>query len=116
MKDTIACDLKVFEKQKRALHENQSLTILRAATRSTELTDGYAFYYAYSSETFVSMARWITNESRCCPFFTFELVLEPIEAGYTICLRLRGSLEIKEFLKTGFLKQGIEIHKKNAVV
>jgi len=107
MNKDIACDLTVFPPEKRNSHEEQSLSIIKNAKRIVELPDGYAFYHDYSDEGFISIARWATGESKCCPFFTFELALEPTDKGYAIALRLRGSKEIKEFLKSGLQEKGI---------
>ena len=109
MNKDIACDLTVFPSEKRNSHEEESLSIVKNAKRINELKDGYSFYHDYSDETFTSIAKWITGESKCCPFFTFELALEPIEKSYEIALRLRGSKEIKQFLKSGFQERGIKL-------
>lgn len=105
----IACDLTVFPSENRKSHEEQSLDIIKKAKRINELNDGYSFYHDYSDETFTSIAKWITGEHKCCPFFTFELVLEPNEKGYEIALRLRGSKEIKQFLTSGFQERGVKL-------
>jgi hypothetical protein len=109
MNKDIACDLTVFSSEKRISHEEQSLSLIKNSRKIIELKDGYSFYHDYSDETFTSIARWITGERKCCPFFTFELALEPAEKGYEIALRLRGSEEIKQFLKSGFQGRGIKI-------
>jgi len=108
MNKDIACDLTVFPAEKRNSHEEQSLSIVNNAKRIKELNDGYSFYHDYSEEAFTSIAKWITGESKCCPFFTFELALEPKEKSYEIALRLRGSKEIKQFLKYGFQERGVK--------
>ena len=110
MKKEIACDLTVFSKEEKTTHENKSLSILKNARKVTELTDGYSFYHDYSDEVLISIAQWMIDESKCCPFFTFEVALEPIEQGYEISLRLKGSKEVKQFLKSNFQQQfGIKI-------
>ena len=109
MNRNISCDLTVFTSDERANHETKSLSILMNAGRIQELSDGYSFYHDYSEETFISIAKWITGESKCCPFFTFELALESLEKGYEIALRLRGSKDIKQFLTSEFQRNGIKI-------
>jgi hypothetical protein len=42
------------------------------------------------------MLAFIAVEKECCPFFTFELALEPNDGP--VWLRLRGSAEIKAFV------------------
>src|SRR5687767_12202183 len=99
----IACDLTAFSTpEEKARHENQSSSLITGAAKIVELEDGYSIYHPYSEETFLSFAKWITVEHKCCPFFTFELVLEPRKEAYEICLRLRGSDEIKKFISLTF--------------
>src|SRR5688500_7339048 len=109
MNRDIACDLTVFSSEKRISHGEQSLRIVKNSKKIIELEDGYSFYHDYSDEAFISIAEWITGERKCCPFFTFELALEPIKEGYEIALRLRGSKEIKQFLRSGFQERGIKV-------
>jgi hypothetical protein len=101
MEKSIACDLTVFSAEERTLHITTSNDLTSKAKRISELEDGYAFLHDYADETFVAIARWATNESKCCPFFTFELVLQPTNNGREIILRLRGNKEAKQLLKTG---------------
>lgn len=101
MEKSIACDLTVFSTDERTRHVTTSLDLTAKAKRISALDDGYAFFHDYADETFVSIARWATNESKCCPFFTFELILVPADTGREIILRLRGSKEAKQLLKTG---------------
>jgi hypothetical protein len=56
--------------------------------------DGYA--YRFDAGAFDDLARWITNERRCCPFLTFALALSP-DAG-PVWLRLSGPAGTREFL------------------
>jgi len=111
MNKNIGCDLTVFSSEERTNHEMKSLEVITKSKRITELTDGYSFYHDYSEETFTSIAKWIAGESKCCPFFTFELALEPLEKGYEIAVRLRGSKEIKQFLTVEFQQTGIKLKR-----
>lgn len=60
----------------------------------TELPAGYKFRFPASS--FDALSRFISNERRCCPFLTFELLVEPADAG--IWLELTGPEGAREFL------------------
>ena len=95
----IACDLSVFSTGERSRHQQQSRDIISQAKTIKELHDGYALWYDYSPELLVSFARWITGEHRCCPFFTFELVVIPGGGATQLVLNLRGSTQVKAFLK-----------------
>ena len=56
--------------------------------------DGYAF--RFDADAFDDVARWITNERRCCPFLTFTLELAP-DAG-PMWVRLAGPAGTRELL------------------
>lgn len=84
-----------------------SMDMTKKAKRILELEDGFAFYHDYSEVAFVETAKWMTRENKCCPFFTFELAIEPFACGREIIIRLRGNRQIKEMLKTGMDKLGI---------
>ena len=51
-----------------------ALFFLGGETR--ELTDGYAFRSKSEDVGLSDSSAWILYESRCCPFFTFEVELE----------------------------------------
>jgi hypothetical protein len=59
-----------------------------------ELEDGYA--YRFDATAFEDLARWISNERRCCPFLTFGVQLAA-DGGAT-WLALRGPAGTHAFL------------------
>jgi hypothetical protein len=65
-----------------------------------ELPDGFAFIFPRERPLFLTLAEWVTLERRCCPFLSFELVLEDREAP--VSLRLTGRPGVKEFLRLEF--------------
>lgn len=58
------------------------------------LMDGYAF--RFPADTIDSLARFITNERKCCPFLTFVIEVSP--AGGPVWLRMTGPSGTREFL------------------
>jgi hypothetical protein len=62
-----------------------------------ELADGYAYRFEGFDPWAERMLAFIAVEKECCPFFTVEMMVEPNDGP--IWLRLRGSIEIKEFVK-----------------
>ena len=58
------------------------------------LADGYAF--RFDAAAFDDLARWITNERRCCPFLAFALELAPADGP--IWVRLTGPAGTHDFL------------------
>ncbi|MDX1534151.1 MAG: hypothetical protein R3291_00835 [Thermoplasmata archaeon] len=63
--------------------------------RVEELANGYALRFPGTAGWIAKLADFIAYERRCCPFFAFELAVEP--AGGPVWLRLRGT-GVKELL------------------
>jgi hypothetical protein len=59
---------------------------IELAEARTDLPDGYAF--RFGADAFESLARFVANERKCCPFMTFELAVAP-ESG-PLWLRMTG--------------------------
>ena len=95
----IACALSDPEKARRIAALEAE--IFAASRETSELPDGYAFRFPPDAEWLTRLAAFIVDERKCCPFFTFELVIEP--AGGPIWLRLRGGEGVKEFIQAQFL-------------
>ncbi len=73
----VACDMTVFDPNEREAHAALLKKLLsRALTREVRGTRR-ALKLPYERELFVDAAIWIADESRCCPFFGFELRVEP---------------------------------------
>jgi hypothetical protein len=73
----VACDLTVFDPNERKAHQALLKKLLsRALTREVRGTKR-ALKLPYERELFVDAAIWIADESRCCPFFGFNLRVEP---------------------------------------
>jgi len=68
-----------------------------ATLETTELADGYAFKLQPAAVAITEVAEWITYERLCCPFFSFEVELQP--ENRELWLRLRGGEKVKEFLR-----------------
>jgi hypothetical protein len=56
--------------------------------------EGYAF--RFDAGAFDDLARWITNERRCCPFLSFALEVAPDDGP--LWLRLTGPAGTRAFL------------------
>jgi hypothetical protein len=66
-----------------------------------ELEQGYAFRFAGSAETLKRLTEFVIAERECCPFFRFEVVVEP-DSG-PLWLTLTGPAGAKEFIAATFL-------------
>ena len=64
------------------------------AQERIEMGSGYKFRFPAAS--FDALTHFISNERRCCPFLSFELTVEPADAG--LSLKLTGPEGTREFL------------------
>jgi hypothetical protein len=95
----IACALADPDKAKRLAALEQEIFFAVLETR--ELADGYAFRFPSDTAWLVNLAAFIAEERMCCPFFTFELVVEPGHGP--LWLRLRGREGVKRFIEQQFM-------------
>jgi len=68
-----------------------------AIIETRELHDGYGFQLGQEGVAITEVAEWISYERHCCPFFHFELELQPDQGS--LWLNLRGGANVKEFLR-----------------
>ena len=93
----IACTLSGSEMAERG---DEVSALFNEVEQVRELDDGYEFRFSGSDAVAGRLLEFTLAERRCCPFFTFELVLEP-NLG-PIWVRLRGSAAIKEFVASAW--------------
>jgi hypothetical protein len=65
-----------------------------AVLERTEVPGGYGFRFA--DERFESVAKFVANERKCCPFLDFEITVPA--AGGPVWLRMTGPEGTREFL------------------
>jgi hypothetical protein len=92
----IACKLlgAEFHERKQAITRD----LFAHAELVEELPDGFAYRFPSADPWPAKVLEFVAAERQCCPFFTFEIVFEPNDGP--IWFRLRGSAEIKRFIKT----------------
>jgi len=93
----IACNLNVFTPAERAQHRTLIALLKAAIAEQSELPDGYGFRLSRETISLEQLAVWAALESKCCPFFDFQLELGP-QPGGPLWLRLRGGEGVKEFI------------------
>ncbi len=92
---SIACVPSAIPKEKRAGHVALAKRLLMdAAVKRDVLQHGYAFSFAL--EEFKSVAAFVNNERRCCPFMRFEIVIEAHPPS--VSLRMTGPEGTRELL------------------
>jgi hypothetical protein len=92
----IACSLP--DKQQADRIEEIHSEISAGIQQRVELPDGYEFRFPGSGEWLDRLAQFVRFERECCRFLTFEIAAEP-DMG-PIRLRLRGSADAKDFIRT----------------
>lgn len=94
----IFCDLTAIPASDRNQHMITVTQLFQAVQEVRRLSGGYAFRLPNEDDMFMTLARFVENERRCCPFFGFGLEIEP--NGESLWLRLTGSEEARELLET----------------
>lgn len=102
-KSEIACDLNAFTPRQKKSHELLSMELLSGCKEVRELRNGYSFTFPGEQGWYLKVARWITLERLCCPFFTFSLGLEP--QGGPAWLRITGPRGAKQLLRNYFREE-----------
>jgi hypothetical protein len=90
------CDLSALSREQRAAHIPLSTRLFGSLVQETrELPDGYAF--RFDGAHYPLLADFVTNERRCCPFFSFRLDVAPF-AG-PVWLHLTAEGDVKAFIR-----------------
>ncbi len=76
--------------------EDITRELFRHAEEIIELDDGFGFRFPGFKPWAGKILDFIAEERECCPFFMFELTVEPNDGP--VWLRLRGSDEVKVFV------------------
>ena len=94
----LSCDLTAIKADEHPHHEALTHSLFAAVQEVCELPDGYGF--RLPTEILLTAAEFISRERLCCPFFRFQLEIEP--GGQSFWLRVTGSSEVKEFVHVEF--------------
>ena len=110
-----ACDVAALTAAQRERHQKLGRLLSAAVVEKAELENGYVFVMdlgrlpadsAGDAFCVVEVAEWVDLESRCCPFLSFGIEVEP--KGKNVRLRLTGGKGVKPFLESelGLLEKG----------
>jgi hypothetical protein len=91
--NVLACNLGAIDAAERGEHVARAERIFAQVIESRELPTGYGFRLPLETPMLIEIAKWIANEQKCCPFFTFTLV-----ATDQLWLELTGAEAAKEEL------------------
>ena len=95
----IACNLSERDFARRG--QELAETLFAGVREIRELPDGYAFRFPTDDGWLPRLAAFAETERRCCPFFAFEIAVEP--NGGPVWLRLRGGEGVKAFVADTFV-------------
>ena len=90
----LACVPGAIPAEERAAHFALARRLFeRDAEERREWRDGYAFRFA--GDVLDDVARFVSNERKCCPFLDFEIA---VEATGPVWLRMTGPAGTRAFL------------------
>ncbi len=94
------CNMNAINSADRERHNSLMRKLEAARIEIRELPDGYAFRLRNESVSLAELGEWISYESKCCPFFDFEIQLE--RDNGPLWLKLKGKEGIKPFIRAEF--------------
>lgn len=93
----LACILEAIPEAERSAHVTLASELFgQRVQERQDMPHGYAF--RFSPDTLAELARFLTNERRCCPFLSFEIAIA--SSGGPVWLRITGPEGTREFLAT----------------
>ena len=104
------CDLSQMTKAERKRYDKLIAKMNFKQREFVEIPDGYAIHLPKGTVTLVELADFLTLEDKCCPFFAFNIEVEPAQASAT--LKIRGPEGIKKFIKTVFSEGTVVVVKR----
>lgn len=99
-KSVFACNMLALDATARKRHGEVTKQLRAATKEERELPDGYAFRFASEQSTILLVSEFIARERLCCPFFKFEMVVEPEDGP--LWMRLHGDEGVKDFIRLEF--------------
>ncbi|MCW3061078.1 MAG: hypothetical protein JWQ02_2899 [Capsulimonas sp.] len=93
----IACNLGVFSDEEHARYAVAVRQLGEANLGVDDLPDGYSFRYPAGRTILLAIAEFVALESRCCPFFDFEVSIP--KNGGSVSLRIMGGEGVKPFIR-----------------
>jgi hypothetical protein len=94
------CDLYSLTNEQRLVHPDLTARLVAAVLEKRELAEGFQFRLDAEKVPVNAIGEWIELERKCCPFFGFQVEIEP-EHG-AIWLQLNGRTGVKEFIQAEF--------------
>lgn len=99
-KPVFACNMLALDATARKRHLEVAKQLRVATKEVRELPDGYAFRFTSDQAAILLVSEFMARERLCCPFFKFEMVIEPEDGP--LWMRLHGAAGVKDFIKLEF--------------
>ncbi len=99
-KPVFACNMLALNTEERKRHIEVARRLRDVTKEARELSDGYGFRFSSDQATILLVSEFIARERLCCPFFTFEIVVEAEDGP--LWMRLRGAEGVKDFIRAEF--------------
>ena len=97
---TFYCNIGAFTPAERTRHKQLTDTLLANTHAIIELGNGYEFQLNPTVIRFAELAEWLAHESKCCPFFDFQVNYK--NEGSLLSVKLTGTEGIKPFIRAEF--------------
>ena len=113
--EPLVCNIAALTGAQHERHQKLGRLLRSAVVERAELENGYVLVLdlgrlpldsAGAPVCVVEVAEWVDLESRCCPFLSFGIDVEP--KGKNVRLRLTGGKGVKPFLESelGLMEKG----------
>ncbi len=99
---SFACDMSVFNQEERARHVGNTKEVFKQSIERKEIPDGYEFVFPNESRLLINLIAFVEKERLCCPFFGFNIDIEP-DAG-NVHLKIYGRGGVKDFIKAEIME------------
>jgi hypothetical protein len=93
-----ACNAQAIPPELRPVHAANTQRLVASIQEVRELPTGYALRLPNETDVLQTACSFISYERLCCPFFHFQLEIEP-EQG-PVWFRLTGTTDIKPFIQS----------------
>lgn len=100
---TLACDFQAIPEDERERHSEVATDLFESIQSAQELKDGYAFRIPDDRNAIANAGEFIAREQLCCPFFTFDLEVNPNDGP--VRLKLTGDSEVKNYIEETVLEE-----------
>jgi hypothetical protein len=94
------CNIGAFDEAERPRHKELTEKLIASRAEIAETEKGYEFQFRPSTISVAELADWVAAESKCCPFFDFQIDVE--RGGRLLRLRLSGDEGVKPFMRAEF--------------